>query len=355
MDVYGRRISKLFELSENTGKSLLLTDNKNIYYYTGLWDSNGYLCISGQRAVLLVDFRYGEIAQKTVSSAETEVYEKLYESLDRLIKSDELLVETNKMTVQDFKTFSEKLKTEVSDSDELSQAVEHQRMIKDSTEIQLLQTAQQIAEQALLDVLPMLKPGVTERSIANELEHRMKCLGAECASFDLITITGKKTSLPHGVPSDDIVRDGDFFTFDIGAVYKGYHSDMTRTYAVGHSTEEMKKIYDIVLTAHTRAMQAVQPGVSCSEIDRIARDYIYENGYEGCFGHSTGHGVGLDIHEKPCASHRDSTVLQEGMVITVEPGIYIPDRFGVRIEDTVAVTKNGCRSFATIPKEFITL
>ena len=183
----------------------------------------------------------------------------------------------------------------------------------------------------------------------------MNIYGAECKSFDLITITGKKTSLPHGVPSDDIVREGDFFTFDFGSVYEGYHSDTTRTVAVKYATDEMKKIYDVVLKAQLAALEKIKPGVKCSEVDKAARDIITAEGYGEFFGHSTGHGVGLDIHESPTVSTKSETVLKSGMIITDEPGIYLPDKFGVRIEDMLCVTDSGYKNFVSLPKELIIL
>jgi Xaa-Pro aminopeptidase len=181
----------------------------------------------------------------------------------------------------------------------------------------------------------------------------MNIYGAECKSFDLITITGKKTSLPHGVPSDDIVKEGDFFTIDFGAVYEGYHSDTTRTVAVKYATEEMEKIYNIVLEAQLKALEKVKSGVKASEVDRAARNIIESYGYGECFGHSTGHGVGLDIHEAPMVSKKSETILESGMIITDEPGIYLPEKFGVRIEDMLCVTENGCKNFVSLPKELI--
>ncbi|MGN1127145.1 MAG: M24 family metallopeptidase, partial [Ruminococcus sp.] len=270
-------------------------------------------------------------------------------------KVSSCFLETDKVTMSQFSVFKEKLNSQISNDNTLDEIIKDMRIVKDDYEITLLQKAQDIAEKAYKKVLPMVKPGVSEREISIELEHQMKLLGAKDISFDLITITGKKTSLPHGVPSDDKICDGDFFTFDIGATFMGYHSDMTRTVAVGSATDEMKKVYNTVLIAHKKALSAVKPGVLCSDIDKIARDYIYENGFEGCFGHATGHGVGLDIHEYPTVSTRCDTMLKEGMVITIEPGIYLKGRFGVRIEDTVVVTNDGYRSFASIPKELIIL
>ena len=181
----------------------------------------------------------------------------------------------------------------------------------------------------------------------------MNIYGAECKSFDLITITGKKTSLPHGVPSDGIVKEGDFFTFDFGAVYEGYHSDTTRTVAVKYATDKMTEIYNIVLKAQLAALEKIKPGVKCSEVDKTARDIISEHGYGKFFGHATGHGVGLDIHEAPTVSPRGEITLKSGMVITDEPGIYLPNEFGVRIEDMLCVTDEGCKNFVSLPKELI--
>ncbi|MGN1132448.1 MAG: M24 family metallopeptidase [Ruminococcus sp.] len=356
MDCYKNRIEKLKEKSGNS--AFLVTDDKNIYYFTGLWDSNGYLLVTQNEAYLFVDFRYGEVAENTVKSAKVIVFSKLYEEINSVLSCEKVkncFLETDKVTMAQFSVFKEKLDSQISDDNTLDEIIREMRIIKDEYELSLLQKAQDIAEKAYINVLPILKEGVSEREISVELEHQMKMLGAQEVSFDLITITGKKTSLPHGVPSDDKISNGDFFTFDIGATFMGYHSDMTRTVAIGSATDEMKRVYDIVLTAHKKAMSAVKPGVRSCDIDKIARDYIYENGFEGCFGHSTGHGVGLDIHEYPTVSTRCDTVLNEGMVITVEPGIYLKGRFGVRIEDTVVVTKDGCRSFASVPKDLIIL
>ena len=202
-------------------------------------------------------------------------------------------------------------------------------------------------------MLNYLKPGVSERRVALELEHLIKLNGGEGVSFDLITITGKKTSLPHGVPSDDIVSEGDFFTFDIGSIFDCYHSDTTRTVAIKSADEEMKKVYDIVLKAQLAVLDSVKPGAKCSDVDKIARDIISENGYGKYFGHATGHGVGLDIHESPVVSPRSETMLKKGMIITDEPGIYLPGKFGVRIEDMLCVTDTGYKNFVSLPKELI--
>ena len=183
----------------------------------------------------------------------------------------------------------------------------------------------------------------------------MRKLGAEKIAFDLIVVSGKNSSLPHGVPSDRTLKNRDFVTFDIGAVYDGYHSDMTRTLAIKSVSPEQKSIYDIVLKAQTKAIEAIAPGVVCSKIDNIARNIIYDSGYKGYFGHSTGHSVGIEIHENPVFSKNCECVLEPGMVMTVEPGIYIPNKFGVRIEDMILVTESGFENLTTTEKDLVIL
>lgn len=356
MEIYNNRINNLISKCSDT--AFLITNDKNIYYFTGLWDSNGYLLVTKSGAYLFVDFRYGEIAEKTVSTAKVIVFEKIFDELNNSLKEnciDKCFIETSSLTVSDFELYKQKLNIEISNENVLDEIIKDLRIVKDNYELQLMQQAQNITEKAFNNILPLICEGTTERMLSVELEHQMKILGAESVSFDLITITGKKTSLPHGVPGEEKIQNGDFVTFDIGATYKGYHSDMTRTVAVGNVSDEMKKVYDTVLTAHKMALESVKPGMKCKDIDKIARDHIYKNGYKGCFGHATGHGVGLDIHEFPTVSPACETILEEGMVITIEPGIYIKDNFGVRIEDTVVVTDNGYRSFATLSKELTIL
>jgi Xaa-Pro aminopeptidase len=356
MNVYQNRVALL--ITKLKGKSALITDDINIYYYTGLWDSNGYFLVNDSQAYLFVDFRYGEVAEKTVTSAKVIVFKSFFKELNQKLSDNsvkELYCETNNVTLKKYKSLTDNISAKISDSDVLDNIINEMRIIKDEYEFELMKKAQEITENAFNKVLPMLKEGISEREIANALEYEIKANGAEKVSFDLITITGKKTSLPHGVPSNDKIKYGDFFTFDIGSTYKGYHSDMTRTLCVGEPSAEMKKVYDVVLKAHLKALSAVKAGIKACEIDKIARDYIYSEGYEGCFGHSTGHGVGLQIHEAPTVGPSGDVVLQKGMVITIEPGIYLKNKFGVRIEDTVIVTDNGCKSFASINKELTIL
>ena len=360
-------MKELFDKKINTVKSFLkkaeaalITNEVNIGYFTGFFHSEGALLVTQNSVTLFVDFRYIEAAQKK-ARCKAVCFQKLSGSLLEALKAESVktvIAEAEHMTVSRFdffkKTFAENDIDFTADGT-LDKQIGKSRITKDKTEFEKIAKAQQIAEQAYLELLNDIKPGVSERELSARLEYYMKLRGAEDISFDLITITGKKTSLPHGVPSFDTVAEGDFFTCDFGAVYEGYHSDTTRTVAVGHATDEMRGIYEIVLRAQLAALEKIKPGAKCSEVDKTARDIITEAGYGEYFGHSTGHGVGLDIHELPFVSSKSDTLLSKGMVITDEPGIYLPGKFGVRIEDMLCVTENGYHNFVNLPKELIIL
>ena len=240
-------------------------------------------------------------------------------------------------------------------SKKLEELITSSREIKEAEEIECIKKAQSIAEAAFNHVLTFIKPGVTEKQIALELDFYMLSHGAEAVSFETIAVTGAKSSMPHGVPDDTIVKDGDFITMDFGAVYKGYHSDMTRTVAVCNVSDKQKKIYDIVLKAQENALSVLKSGLSCAQADKAARGIIEDAGYGDYFGHGTGHGVGVEIHEEPSLSPRSKQTLKEGDVVTVEPGIYLPSEFGVRIEDMALITKDGYENLTSAPKELIIL
>ena len=215
-------------------------------------------------------------------------------------------------------------------------------MEKDAGELKLLQKSMDISQQAFAKIMPLIKPGVSEAFISLELEFAMRRLGAEGKAFDFIVASGTRSALPHGVASDKLLAAGDFVTLDFGAVYKGYHSDMTRTLCLGPASEKQREIYALVLKAQEAGCQAVRPGKSGKEIDAVARQIINEAGYGEYFGHGLGHGLGLMIHEEPRLSPLGERILKAGMPVTVEPGIYLPGWGGVRIEDTVVVSADGC-------------
>ena len=240
------------------------------------------------------------------------------------------------------------------EDDTLDKLLRDLRVIKTPEEIQKIKAAQRITDAAFTHILRRIRPGVTEREIALEIEFFMRREGADGVAFDLIVVSGENGSLCHGVPSQKKIEKGEFITMDIGAVLDGYHSDMTRTVALGQISPEQKKVYHTVLEAQIAALGQCRPGVACGSVDKAARDII-EKDYPGTFGHSTGHGVGVEIHEWPRFAPGDKTIARPGMVVTVEPGIYLAGRFGVRIEDMVAITETGYENLTHSPKELIQL
>jgi Xaa-Pro aminopeptidase len=356
-----KRINELKNLLKVSNQAIILTNEVNIGYFCGFFHSEGVMLITQEQSYLLVDFRYFEAAQKKSCGCEVICFNRLFDELVLLLQKNNIknvYFEASDISVSKFTAFKnafEKNNIECISTSELDNHISSIRIIKDKTEFDKILKAQQIAERAFNEVLNYIKPEISEKEISARLEFLMKMYGAENKSFDLITITGKKTSLPHGVPTDDKIKAGDFFTLDFGAVYEGYHSDTTRTFAIGYATDEMNEIYNIVLDAQLSALEKIKSGVLCSDVDKTARDIITQKGFGEYFGHSTGHGVGLQIHEAPTVSVRSDTVLKSGMIITDEPGIYLPDKFGVRIEDMVCVTDDGYINFVSLPKELIIL
>ncbi len=353
------RLVELRSLLKEDNVAFLITSDVNRFYYTGFKSSAGAVFVTVDKAFLLVDFRYIEAAKKCSSSnIEVICYKKLTDSINELIatnKIEKVIIEDEDVTVSRLSVLAGDINAEIITDFKLSDKILGFRMIKSKDEIDKIKVAQKITEKSYLELLNFVKEGVSERQLQLELEHLMKLNGAERIAFDLITISGENTSLPHGVPTDRELKKGDFITFDVGAVYDGYHSDMTRTVALGFADEKMQEVYNIVLEAHKMATLKIKAGNTCADVDKAARDYITSNGYGDYFGHSTGHGVGLEIHEKPTVYMTNDTVLKTGMVITNEPGIYLPGEFGVRIEDMYLVTDNGYVDLAFIDKELIIL
>lgn len=352
------RFEKLFEIFDGAD-CVLITSDINRRYFTGMKSSAGVVVAFPEKAYLLIDFRYIEKARATVKNAEVIEAKKLYPQIMELFNkhgAETVAIESENMTVKELNAYEHFFKEMTFiHNDSLSNAISALRMVKDDEEIECIKKAQRIAEKALEELMGFIKVGVTEREIALELNRLMFAYGAEDLSFDTIVLSGANTSMPHGVPSDKKVEDGDFVLMDFGAVYNGYHSDMTRTVCVGEPTDEMKKVYDIVLNAQLAGIKAAKSGILGCDLDKIARDVIEQNGYGACFGHSLGHGVGMDIHEKPNASPNYKLPLSAGAVVTVEPGIYIAGKFGVRIEDFVILNENGCENLTKSAKNLISL
>ncbi len=353
------RFERLFELLPDNVESVLITSDINRRYFTGMKSSAGTVLAFRNKAYLLIDFRYIEKARETVKTAEVIETKELYKEISALLRQEgvkNLAIEAMDVTVSRLNVMKKHLKcVDIIETDVLSNSINKLRMIKDEEEMEYIRKAQEIAESAFDDILGFIKEGVTEREIALELDRLMLEKGAEGISFDTIALAGENTSMPHGVPSDKKVKKGEFVLMDFGAVYNGYHSDMTRTVCVGTPDEEMEKIYNIVLAAQEKAIAAAKAGISGKELDGIARRHICDAGYGEYFGHSLGHGVGLEIHEQPNAAPSYEKNLEKGTVITIEPGIYIAGKFGVRIEDFVILTENGCINLTKSAKNIISL
>ena len=339
----------------------LITSDVNRRYLTGMKSSAGCILLFKEKAYFIIDFRYIEKAKKLLENddfIEVILQDKLYLQLEKLMKkhnAGSVSIENMTMTVSQLNTFKEKLKFYVDAGNSLSDKINSLRMVKTDEETECMIKAQRIAEAGLEHMFGFIDTGRTEREIQLELDYFMLKNGAEALSFDTIALSGKNTSLPHGVPGEKKIEKGDFVLLDYGAVVDGYHSDMTRTLCVGEPSEKMKEVYSIVLEAQLAGISAVKAGITGRELDKISRDIIKAAGYGKQFGHSLGHGVGMDIHEPPYAAGSYDGVIPAGSVVTVEPGIYIENEFGVRIEDFVIVTENGCINMTKAPKELIRL
>lgn len=338
----------------------IITSDVNRRYFTNMKSSAGVVFVSKQGAALLIDFRYFEKARAAVTHCEVIKMTHMYEQINELADAsgaDTLMIEAETVTVAELARLKERLspRLAIDSTGALSTFIGEMRRIKSEYEIDMMTRAQRIAEYALQETLNFIKEGVTEKEIALTLNNYMLRNGAEELSFDTIALCGKTTSMPHGVPSEKPLKRGEFILMDFGAVFEGYHSDMTRTVVLGEPTEEMERVYGIVLEAQTRAINAAKAGITGKRLDQVARDFIAANGYGEDFGHGLGHSVGLEIHEAPCANTRDETELQENMIMTVEPGIYLPGKFGVRIEDFVVIKQNSCHNLTNAPKNLIKL
>ncbi len=352
-------VASVSNLKSSLGKceAFLITSEENMRYLTDFPNSEGRVFITADEAVFFVDSRYIEAVSKKVDCCEvvlmTSFHKQLGEYAEKLgVK--EIFTEAEGISVADFSALCKNVPCEfrAEKADELLTSL---RRRKSEEEKNKILAAQAIAEKAFDHVLGFIKEGVTEREIALELDFFMLRNGAECVSFDTIAVSGKNSSLPHGVPSNKKIEKGDFITMDYGAVVDGYHSDMTRTVAVGEISSRQIEVYETVLQAQEKGLEVLRAGISGFDADKAARDIIENAGYGKFFGHGTGHGVGLQIHESPRLSPKSKHILEAGDVVTVEPGIYLPDEFGVRIEDMAFITENSFENLTKSPKKLIIL
>lgn len=346
---------KILQEKLKTHEAFLVVSPTNRFYLTGFNSSMGYLVITNDSAHLFVDFRYFEAAKKCTKNTDVALYSS-YDTIKQFLAERDitsLLIENNFITIDAKLTLQKQFGVSVKKSS-LSKTLYEMRSVKCEQEIKNIKLAQELTDATFDYILPRIEIGKTEKEIMLDMEFFIRKNGSEGVPFDFIVVSGENSSLPHGVPSDRKIKNGDFITMDFSAVVDGYCSDMTRTVAIGNITDEQKKVYDTVLKAQTAAIKQISAGKKCADIDKIARDII-EKDYKGCFGHSLGHSVGIEVHESPNLSPKSTATLSAFNVVTVEPGIYLENQFGVRIEDMVIVTENGTENITKSKKELIIL
>lgn len=353
------RLNKLTELvKKNNADAMILFNESNMHYACGFSKSEGTVIITADgNGYHIVDSRYTEIAKEYAKTNELKVIEmstSFIDEIEKIFKKHNVstvLFENDTISYSRYNQLKNKF--EKIEFINLSNRLMLLRNVKDIEEIRLIKEANNIAEKSFLELLPEVKAGKTEKELAALFDYIMAKNGSDGVSFETILLTGSHTSMPHGVPSDRVIQDGDFVLFDFGATKCGYHSDMTRTIAVGHASDEMIEMYNLVLSAQIAGIKALDDGVKCADVYKAAYDVLDKYNMGGYFRHSLGHGVGLDIHEGYNASPRSNDIFETGNVTSIEPGIYIPDKFGIRIEDLLYLSPRGRENLSNITKELI--
>ncbi len=353
---------KIYRDVSNAGfDCALFLDETSQYYSSDFYTTDGAVIVSEKETALITDSRYIEAAENDKNSGKLSndvnpylfkngLYADIAEYIDR-ISAKRVALDPELITIKQLQTLKEKC-ADV-EFDFLSGVCLKHRRIKTEAEVEKIKKAQSITDKAFSHILTFINEGRTEIEVAAELEYFMRKNGASGLAFETIAVSGKNSSLPHGVPTEEKLTKNSFLTMDYGAKYAGYCSDMTRTVVLGKADEEMKRIYNTVLTAQAEAMKQIKAGMTCKDADKIARDVITDAGYGQYFGHSLGHSLGLEVHESPAVSPKSNDILAAGNIVTVEPGIYIPGKYGVRIENMVLVTENGCENLTNSDRELI--
>ena len=340
-------------IAANHLNGILFSSLENIRYLCGFTGSDGAFVLTPNGSYFLCDSRYWTQADQEVKGCQIIHYKKKLDGIASLLldlKLKKIGFESPSLTFSLYHSLREKLAKQA-ELHPLEEETKNLRAIKDEQELFLTRNAIDLSSKAFLHILEMLKDGGVEEEVALEMEFFMKKDGAQALGFDIIIASGKRSALPHGRASEKKIEKGDFILIDFGSDFRGYHSDQTRTVVCGKPTSEQQKIYQIVKDAHDKAIEKVQPGIPICEVDSAARDHIRSQGYGDYFGHGTGHGIGLAVHEDPVVNSENRDLLKEGMVFTIEPGIYIPDWGGVRIEDMVRVTSQGAEVLTYLPTE----
>lgn len=351
------RLEKAHKLMNEKGIEAFIIDSGiNRRYLSGFTGTAARILLSKEKDYFFTDFRYTEQAEDEIEGFEiVEINRNFEEKLNEILNEldiNKLAFEAKTVTYQQYQKYDENLDCKL---ESVSTFVEELRLLKDKDEIEKVKKAIEISDQAFEHICKFIKAGMTEKEVALELEFFMKKRGGSDNAFDFIVASGKRSSLPHGVASDKVIEEGDFITMDFGTFYQGYCSDITRTVVLGKADEKQKEIYNIVLNAQLNVIEKIKADMPCKDIDAIARDIISEAGYKDNFGHGLGHGIGLEVHEDPRLSFASDQILKAGMIVTDEPGIYIPDWGGVRIEDDLLITEEGCEVLNKAPKELIEL
>jgi len=340
-------------LDSNHLDGILFSSLENIRYLCGFTGSDGAFVLTQKEAFFLTDSRYWTQADEEVKGSQIIHYKKKMEGISSLISDLKLRrigFESTSLTFSLHQSLLKKLANE-SELIPLEDEIKNLRAAKDAQELTLIRSAIDTSSDAFLHVVGMLKEGVLEGEIAREMEFFMKTHGAEALGFDIIVASGKRSALPHGRASGKRIEKGDFILIDFGSSFEGYHSDQTRTLVCGKPSSDQEKVYRLVKEAHDRAIELIRPGIPIHEVDEAARGHIRKWGYGEYFGHGLGHGIGLAVHEDPAVNADNKGLIQEGMVFTVEPGIYLPDWGGVRIEDMVLVTPLGAEILTYLPSD----
>ncbi|MBQ6996992.1 MAG: aminopeptidase P family protein [Oscillospiraceae bacterium] len=351
-----KNIEKYLSLLGQDVDGLLLTSRYSRYYAAEFDIAEGVAIVTAKGCRYFTDSRYIESAENGIQGFEvlvvdsTNSYKKRLNDAIAEFGVKVLGFEEEYLTVAELRNFEAILDAKLVAK---NAAIHDFRAVKEPWELDIMRKAQSITDKAFAEVLTRVKVGMTEKELQAELIYCLLKNGADGMAFDPIVVSGPNTSMPHGVAGDRVIREGDFITLDFGAQYKGYCSDMTRTFAVGYATEEMKKVYDIVLQAQLAGIAVSKAGVIGKDVDAAARKVIEDAGYGAYFGHGYGHSVGMEIHESPSPSPRGERAMEENMIASAEPGIYLPGKFGVRIEDVVIFKPDGCENITHSPKNLI--